>query len=245
MMLEGSLSVKAAMLAGRREVRGLWVDASKKDRDTAFILRTAEKKHIPANRVSRDRIDAMASGRTHGGILAEAGPRVFQTLSDCFADEKPFFALAEGIEDPFNLGYIMRTLYSAGCAGLILKSRSWDNADATILKSSAGASEYLNVVMSDDPAGAVRFLKNRGVRCYAAMRKDAAVYTAEDYTGPVLIAVGGEMRGLSSAVLKEIDRNIYIPYANDFRNALNAASAAAVLAFEVVRQRSGEATWNG
>ena len=237
MILEGSLSVKAAMLAGRRHVAKLYVDRNKDDKDTAFILKTAYRRHIPVVRASREEIDSLASGRTHGGILAEAGERRLQTLREGFADEKPFFVLAEGVEDPFNLGYMMRTLYSAGCSGLLLKARSWENADATILKSSAGASEYLNVIMSEDLPADLRRLKSLGVHLYAAMRKDAVVYTAADYTGPVLIAIGGEMRGLSAGVRAEIEDNIYIPYANDFRAALNASSAAAVLAYEVVRQR--------
>ncbi len=237
MILEGSLSVKAALLAGRRTVSKLYVDQKKDDKDTAFILRTASRKHIPIVRASREEIDAMAQGRTHGGILAEAGERRLQTLRDSFDSTDPFFVLVEGVEDPFNLGYMMRTLYSAGCDGLLLRKRNWDNADATILRSSAGASEYLNVIMSEDLPKDLRWLKERGVRLFAAMRKDAMVYTAADYSGGILLAIGGEMRGLSSGVLKEIDQNIYIPYANDFRAALNASSAAAVLAYEVVRQR--------
>ena len=149
----------------------------------------------------------------------------------------PLLFLVEGVEDPFNLGYIMRTLYSAGCSGLILSERNWENAEKVIIRSSAGASEYLNVVMEKDLAGCLRKLKKQGVRCYAAMRQDAIVYDEADYCEPVLIAVGGEMRGLSASVRQEIDTNIFIPYANDFRNALNAASAAAVLSFEAARQR--------
>ena len=84
MILEGSLSVKAALLAGRRTVSKLYVDQKKDDKDTAFILRTASRKHIPIVRLTREEIDAMAQGRTHGGILAEAGERRLQTLRDSF-----------------------------------------------------------------------------------------------------------------------------------------------------------------
>ena len=95
----------------------------------------------------------------------------------------------------------------------------------------------MNIVMSDDLPQLVKDIKKQGVKTYAAMRKDAITYLEADYRKPSLIAIGGEMRGLSSAVRNEIEQNIYIPYANDFRNALNAASAAAVLSFEVYRQR--------
>ena len=187
--------------------------------------------------LERKEINAMAAGRTHGGLVAEASPRIYQELSECMHGKTPFLVLLEGVEDPFNLGYIIRTLYSAGCDGLILPRHDWTSAESTIAKSSAGAFEYMNIVMSDDLPKLVKDIKKQGIKTYAAMRKDAITYLEADYRQPCLLAIGGEMRGLSSAVRNEIERNIYIPYANDFRNALNAASAAAVLSFEVYRQR--------
>ena len=237
MIIEGNLSVKAALLGKQREVLRLYIDEEKHSRDLSYIKHRADEKNVPITYLSRPEIDAMASGHTHGGLLAEVTPARWQELSDIHA-ENPFYVLVEGIEDPFNLAYIMRTLYSAGCCGLLLRKRSWETAESTIIKASAGASEYLNVVMWEDPVAAIRRLKEQGVVCCAAMRKDADIYYEADFTVPLLLAIGGEMRGLSSAVLKEIDRNIYIPYANDFRNALNAAAATAVLAFEVERQRA-------
>lgn len=236
MIIEGNVSVKAALLGQQRQTLRLYADRDKHDRDLAFIIHRAEDKGVPVEYMKREEIDAMATGRTHGGLLAEVTNAEWQTLSDVH-DDLPFYALAEGVEDPFNLGYIMRTLYSAGCSGLLLRKRDWQNAESTIIRSSAGASEYLNVIPCDDLVSAVRTLKQQGVTCYAAMRKDAVVYHEADMKKPLLIAIGGEMRGLSSKLLKEIDQNIYIPYANDFRNALNAAAATAVLAFEVQRQR--------
>ena len=106
------------------------------------------------------------------------------------------------------------------------------------MKSSAGASEYLNIVVSDDIPSLIKDVKKHGVKCFAAMRKDAISCFDADYTGPSLIAIGGEMRGLSKGVLEQMNQNIYIPYANDFHMALNASSATAVLAFEVLRMRN-------
>lgn len=237
MILEGSVSVKAAVLGGRRKVCRVIADRQKNDRDLRFILRQAEASGIPAERVSPEEIAELAAGRTHGGILAEAEERRYDSLAACCRGENPFLFLIEGVEDPFNLGYIVRTLYSCGCGGLILRQRNWQTAEPLILKASAGAFDRMNIVMSEDPAAEIRRLKERGYRCFAAMRKDAAVYDEIDYTVPCVIAVGGEMRGLSAGVRQETEKNIYIPYANDFRNALNASGAAAVLGFEVFRQR--------
>jgi 23S rRNA (guanosine2251-2'-O)-methyltransferase len=237
MILEGGLSVKAAILAGNRTVHTVYIDRTKHDKDTSFILHRCEDQNIEVKRPDRAEIDAMAQGRTHGGVLAEAEGRRFQTLEDCLQGDKTFLVLLEGVEDPFNLGYVMRSLYCAGCTGLILRSRSWENSEGTILKSSAGASEYLPTVMSDDPASLV--VKCRGIKihCYAAMRKDAKPYYEADYTGPFLLAIGGEMRGLSASVLEACQENLYIPYARQFRGALNAAGASAAFGFEAMRQR--------
>ncbi len=237
MIIEGGVSVKAAVLGGNRDVHKIWLDESRHDKDSSFIIHRALERGIEVERVSREEIDTMAAGRTHGGLIAEAGPRRMQSEEECLKGDQTFVCVLEGVEDPFNLGYIMRTLYSAGCTGLVLRARSWESAESTILKSSAGAYEYLPIVMSENVAATVKRYRKAGVRTYAAMRKDAITCFDGDYRGPVLIAIGGEMRGLSAGVRAEIEQNIYIPYANDFRNALNAAGAAAVLGFEVMRQR--------
>ncbi|MDO5122516.1 MAG: RNA methyltransferase [Erysipelotrichaceae bacterium] len=238
MRLEGRISVKAAMLAGNRTVSRIYVRDDLNDRDTSFIIHRAEERGIPVTRMAAEQIDEMAQGKTHGGILADAGERTFQDLSACLENDCPFVAMLEGVEDPFNLGYVIRSLYSAGCTGLILRNRDWSWSENTIVRSSAGAYEYMNVVLSDDMAATVRTLKQLGLYVYAAMRRDAVSYFEADFSRPVLLCIGGEMRGLSSAVLKECDQNIYIPYANDFRAALNAAGASAALGFEVMRQRT-------
>lgn len=236
MIVEGSLSVKAVLLAKNRVVNEVLVDEKKMDKDTNFILAKAYEQKIKVTKVHRDEIDQRASGKTHGGIIADVGNRQYQQLQDC-QQENAFICVLEGVEDPFNLGYALRTLYSAGCTGVILPNRDWSYSETTILKSSAGASEYIAICLSDDIAADIHTCKESGYHCFAAMRKDAISYFEADYTGPCLLAIGGEMRGLSKSVLEEIDQNIYIPYANDFRNALNASSAVAAISFEVVRQR--------
>lgn len=237
MILEGALSVKAAMLAGRRQVSRLYIDSKKHDPDARFMIAKAGERGIPVERKSREEIDAMAAGRTHGGVIAEAGERQYQSLAECLSREHPFIALVEGVEDPYNLGYVMRALYCAGCDGILLRKRSWARDEGTILRSSAGASDYLAAVESEDPADLVRQCREHGLRCYAAMRADARPYFEADFTEGFLIAIGGEMRGLSKEVLAACSENLYIPYARPFHGALNAAGATAAFAFEAMRQR--------
>ncbi len=142
---EGNLSVKAALLAGNRTVKEIWIDAKKKDRDISFIENQAKKRNVAVKKVERSKIDEIATGKTHGGVLCFADERKKQTIEDCLKVEKPFVAVLEGIEDPFNLGYALRTLYAAGCNGVILPDRDWSKVESTIVKSSAGASEYINL----------------------------------------------------------------------------------------------------
>ncbi len=240
MLIEGSISVKAALAGGRRSVEKVLAARERQDRNTRYILRLAAEKQVPVERLPADEIASLASGRTHGGILAEAGPRQYDPLDSALAAADPFLVLLEGVEDPYNLGYIIRTLYASGCSGLILPERDWSNSEPIILRSSAGASEYLPLILTAQPAMTVQDCRKAGLQAYAAMRREAVSYLEADYRSPILLAIGGEMRGLSRPVLEACQQNIYIPYANDFRNALNAAAAAAVLSYEVYRQRAAE-----
>ncbi len=239
MKLEGALSVKAALLAKRREVTTIFVDKKKKDKDTDFISKKAKENRVNLVFKERDEIDKLCDGKTHGGVMAYVEERKKQNLEEAFQVDNPFICILEGVEDPFNLGYALRTLYSAGCTGVILRRRDWSHVDSTILKSSAGASEYINWIESDNLQQDLKICKQKGCQIFSAMRKDAIPYFDQSYKGPMVLAIGGEMRGLSRQVLDETDQNIYIPYANDFRNALNASSAVAAISFEVVRQRRG------
>lgn len=234
--VEGALSVKAALLAGRREVAEIVIDSKKEDRDTAFIIREAGKRNVTVKRASREEIMENTSGKTHGGIYALVSERRYQSLSEEY-EEGAFYCILEGIEDPFNLGYCLRSMYAAGCRAVILAARRWESAEEVIIRSSAGASEYLAVVMSSKLQEEIDFLQARGYRLVSAHRKAAESIYETDLSGKICVAVGGEMRGLSRTVLEASDRFIYIPYGKDVRVALNASSATAVIAFEINRQR--------
>lgn len=237
LILEGNISVKAALLANRREIMEIIVDESKSDKDTRFILARAKERNIPIKMCHREAIDEIAQGKTHGGLVGVVGVRKVQLLDELLEKENLFLAIVEGIEDPFNFGYIARTLYAAGCDGILVPKRNWSSAAKTVTKSSAGASEYLNIIEVDDFDVTLNVLKKHGVKLYCAMREDAIDCYEADYKGSICLGIGGEMRGLSKSILAHSDQNIFIPYQNDFRNALNAAAATAVLAFECLRQR--------
>ncbi len=237
-ILEGNISVKAALLAKRRKVERVWVDEKKHDRDTRFILTQAVKQDIAIIKTTRTKIDDLAKGKTHGGLLAECGERTYQSLDDYHDRGQLFLALLEGIEDPFHFGDMLRSLYAAGCDGVIIPPRNWTSAAGVIAKASAGASEYIDLIVADDMESLLKQCHHQELQIVCALRNDTAV-NVYDYHFPAktVLAIGGAMRGLSKAVTAACDQAIYIPYANDFRNAMSASGSAAILAFEFLRQR--------
>lgn len=237
-ILEGNISVKAAILGGHRHVVKILVDQKKHDKDTKFILHRAKEKNIEIVFVNRESIDAFAQGSTHGGLIAICEKRTIEKLSQVANKHDLFFSLVEGVEDPYNFGYVIRALYAAGCDGLITPKRNWTNAAGVVAKASAGASEYISLIQADDMSSIITELNDLNVPLICANRvADAQNLYTYRFPKRFCLAIGGEMRGLSSVVIKNAQQNIYIPYANDFRNAMSAASSAAILSFEYLRQK--------
>lgn len=236
-LLEGKISVKAALASPFRKVKEIYIEEKKKDKDTSFILHRAKEQNIPIHRCKREYIDSLCEGKTHGGIMAYVEERSFQTLEEILK-ENSFIALIEGIEDPFNFGFVLRSLYAAGCDSIILPPRNWTSAATTLAKSSAGASEYMKMYICEDFESCLKSLKEHNYNIVCANRNDHSIEMYEyDFTQKVCICIGGEKRGLSKVIEKNSDQDVYIPYNTDFRNALSAASATTILAFEIMRQR--------
>ncbi len=242
-ILEGNISIKAAILANQRVIQQIMVEKKRYSRDTRFILKQASQRNIKINECSRADIDALASGKTHGGMIAICEERSYQNLSDYETKDSAFLALLEGIEDPFNFGYVIRALYAAGCEGIIVPPRNWNSAAGVVTKASAGASEYMNMIIAHDLKETVDVCKKQQFSIVCALRS-AHSLNVYDYTFPrkMILAIGGELRGLSKVVIEASDQDIYIPYANDFRNAMTAAGSAAILGFERLRQQLKQKT---
>ena len=144
----------------------------------------------------------------------------------------------DGVEDPYNLGSLCRSLYASGVDGLILPERDWSEAEVTILKASAGAYEKLAIYWIRDEDELISFLNEKHIPLYCAYRACAKSIYDLQFPEDVCVAIGGALRGLSAKILKHADQNIVIPYGRDFRNALDTPSASAVIGFEILRQRS-------
>lgn len=237
MIIEGAISVKAAILSDKRKINKIYILKGKKDKDTNFIKKICINKDIPFEFVGKTFIDSISNSSSNGGVIGDVGYRKSDDFESLFSD-KNFLCMIDGIEDPYNFGYSIRSLYSAGCTGIILNNRSYKDSEATILRSSAGAYDFINIFMSSDMVYHLNICKKRGIKLISTFRSDAKVYYKENFNENILICFGGEKRGISKNILDICDSRIYIPYSNNFRNSLNLTSAISVISFEVLRQRS-------
>jgi 23S rRNA (guanosine2251-2'-O)-methyltransferase len=243
-VLEGGISVLAALAAQVRPIDRIYLRRDRPFASFRQIERAASQAGVAVEFVDPATIAAHASGHTHGGVVALAGPRRYLPVNDLGRGVRnPFVVLLDGIEDPFNLGQAIRALYAAGAHGLILRPRQWGKAEGVIVRASAGASERLPTALAGDIRTAVDHFAARGLKivCTAAEgEKGVSLYEA-DLRQPLLLVVGGERRGITQTVLRQADLCLRIPYGEGFKGSLGAASAVAVLAFEILRQRRHDA----
>ena len=232
MIFEGNISVKAILQNKRRDIEELILLDGKRSKDIGYIVALAKNRNIQVTYVDQDTFDGLGVGKTSGGVCLKASSR---TDYQC-TNPSNLVCLLEGIEDPFNLGYCMRSLYSFGCSCVVLPKRDLSNCEVQLLKSSAGAYEKMDVLLVDDCASYCNDMKQDGYRIVAAYRNDACECTKYRWNEKSVLVIGGEMRGISSKVRNEVDDNVFIPYALDFKNALNASSATAVLAYSYFQQ---------
>ncbi|PWM43730.1 MAG: RNA methyltransferase [Clostridiales bacterium] len=232
-ILEGSISVKAAIEGKNRKIFSVFADKNKKDKDIAYILRIAERDGAKICRTDREKISQMTNGSSHGGVCAEVSQRSFVTPEELLNDENPFIILLEGIEDPYNFGDCIRSAYAAGATGLLIPERNWMSADAVVARASAGASERIKTTAAKDFLPIIYAAKQKGVNLVIAERKDAVSLHDTTLKKPLMLAIGGRLRGLSKPIFDAADLRVYIPYNNDFKNSLSASAACSVMSFAV------------
>ena len=231
-MIEGAISVKAVIQNNKREVERVYIDKDKKTKDFNFIRKLTKQNNIELVELDRQQLDEILTGKSHGGI----GAIVSKRKQDEFCDGDIFYL--NGIEDPFNLGYSLRTLYAFGVKNVLLNNRDYSLMDMQLLKSSAGAYEMLNIKIVEDEIKEINKYKEDGYYIYGLFRGDKArdVFD-ETFKQKALFILGGEKRGIASSLLELCDRYLYISYGSDFRNALNACGALDVVATLLYSQR--------
>ena len=185
---------------------------------------------------SDEELESITLGTSHGGIVAITGARTIPEIShDTKILDKGFYAMIQGIEDPYNFGYALRSLYAVGADGIILPPRNWMSAAGVVCRSSAGASELFDMYQAD-PVEAVKLFKSHGYKIVCAEENTDNILGECSLPLPILLIVGGEKRGISRAVLDLADILVKIDYGREFKASLSAASATTMFAYEIMRQ---------
>ena len=232
MTIEGAISVKAAINGRKREVTKIYINKTKKTKDFNYIRKIARLNNIPVMELEPEELLEYLKGKSHGGVGAEVSLR----KNDEFTQGDIFYL--DGIEDPFNLGYALRTLYAFGFMNVLLSERDYSLMEPQLFKSSAGAYDLLNIRVSENAPQDIRRYKEEGYHLYGLYRgEDSKDIFEEEFDQKALIMLGGEKRGISSELLELCDDYLYIPYGSDFRNALNACGALDVTATLLFKQR--------
>ena len=182
-------------------------------------------------------LEKITLGSSHGGLVAITGERTLPYLTSDFKPESDgFYAMIEGIEDPYNFGYALRSLYACGCDGILLSERNWMSAAGVVCRSSAGASEMFSIYKTTNTEAAVDEFKHRGYTVVCADENTDNILGKCELKKPILLIIGGEQRGLSEKIISKADIKIKIDYAREFRASLSAASATTMFAYEIMRQ---------
>jgi 23S rRNA (guanosine2251-2'-O)-methyltransferase len=234
----------AEALAAGRDARRLLISASAKPSpELRAITDAARRLHLPTDRVPADRMSRLAGFDGHQGVLLEVGERRWASLDEILAaarprDHDPFVLVLEHLQDPTNFGTLLRSAEAAGVDGVVFPERGAAPLTPAAVKASAGASEHLLLARLPTIGEAVHELKQAGLRLVAADQEAPASAWDGDLSGPLAIVVGSEGSGLSGATKRRCDLLVSFPMAGKVAS-LNAATAGALLLFEVVRQRSG------
>ena len=241
--MEGMPSI-SALLKGiengtnNRKILKIYFDkakAKKKQAELRFLQAKSKELNFPIEWTDQETIDAMSIGKTHGGIIAECCERTLPTLcAESIRDRGVYFIL-DGVEDPYNFGYAIRSLYASGVDGVILDERNWMGAAGVVARSSAGASEMMNLYVAP-PLDAIRLMKEKHYQVVCAGIRDSQSLFDAPLQKPLLVILGGEKRGISRSILEMADSIVRIDYGTSFGGSLSTSAAAAVFAFEILRK---------
>lgn len=237
----GRRPVAEALAAGREATRLLLSARAKPSPELRAITDAARRAGIPTDRVPPEQLTRLAGFDGHQGVLLEVGERRWADLSEILAHARgaghdPFVLVLEHLQDPTNFGTLLRSAEAAGVDGVVFPERGAAPLSAAAVKASAGASEHLLLARLPTVGEAIHELKHAGLRLVAADQEASASAWEGDLTGPLAVVVGSEGSGLSGATKRRCDLLVSFPMSGRVAS-LNAATAGALLLFEVVRQR--------
>lgn len=224
-------------------IEKIYIQKGERKGSVISIIAKAKDQRIPVVEIDRQKLTEMAQEGSHQGVIALVTDYITYEVEDliAYAEEKgqaPFLVILDGIEDPHNLGAIIRTAECAGVHGIIIPKRHSASVTSTVHKTSAGATQYMKIAKVSNVSETISRLKEKNIWVYGADGDTTRHYTEVSLSGAVCLVIGNEGSGLSRLVKERCDELIKIPMMGQI-GSLNASNAAAILMYEVVRQNHG------
>lgn len=241
--LTGINSVMEA-LKGRRKVGKIYILETRLDKRTEELARLAEKKGVYVQYVDKQRLDRMSGLVNHQGVLALVESYNYADLEQVLQlaqdrGEEPLLLILDGLEDPQNMGSIIRTAECAGVHGIIIPRHGSSEVSEGVARASAGAVEHILLVRETNLVKTIKDLKKKGFWVAGADMGAASDYFSVSYPGPLVLVIGSEGKGIRRLIKENCDFLVRIPMSGRL-NSLNASVSAALLMYEVLRQRDRE-----
>lgn len=228
-------------LKGDRTIETLYISNNKLEGSINTIVSLAKEKKILIKEVDKRKLDSMCEGEAHQGVIAKITPYKYSEVSDILAlakerGEAPFIVILDEIEDPHNLGSIVRTAELFGVHGIIIPKRRSASVSTTVYKSSVGAIEHVKIAKVTNINTVIEDLKQEGIWVYGADIRATEYSYQVDFSGPCAIIIGNEGRGISKLTVQKCDKLIKIPMVGKI-NSLNASVAGGIIMYEVLKGR--------
>lgn len=241
--VEGRNSVTELLKSGKN-INKLYVQKGEKHGSINEIIKLAKQNKVVITELDRAKLDQMSESHNHQGVIAIVPPYEYCDVDEILEyakskNESPFILILDGIEDPHNLGSIIRTAECSGVHGIIIPKRRSVQVNATVNKTSAGAAQYVKVARVNNLTETIKYLKENDVWIYGTDIEGKCYYNEQKYNGGVAIVIGSEGFGMSRLVKENCDFLVKIPMVGKI-NSLNASVSAGILMYEVFNQRNNK-----
>lgn len=238
--VEGRNSV-LELLDSDRDINKIFIERGEKHGSINKIIVKAREKKVVIVEVDRQKLNKMAQTENHQGVIAIVPPFNYCEVKDILDEayrrnEKPFILILDGIEDPHNLGAIIRTAETAGVHGIIIPKRRACNVNSTVYKVASGAVEHMKIARVNNLNDEINYLKDNDVWVHGTAVEASKYYYEENLTGAIAIVIGNEGKGISNLVKENCDVLLKIPMKGKI-SSLNASVSAGIVMYEVVKQR--------
>jgi 23S rRNA (guanosine2251-2'-O)-methyltransferase len=238
----GRNPIAETLHAGRKVKRLLIAEGVRDSAPIANILQVAQRQQLTIEIVPRNRLDQISKGAVHQGCIAIVEERKYASVDDILAyaaqkQEDPFLLILDSIQDVNNLGSLLRTAEAAGLHGVIIPEHRAAEVNATVVKTSAGATEHILIAQETNLTRAIDNLKKQNIWVIGLAGEAKTIHTQANLTGPIAIVVGNEGKGLSRLVREHCDLLIKLPM-HGHVDSLNAAVAGSIAIYEILRQRA-------